>query len=191
MWGKRRSVGLLLYEKHTNGLPENQPTLMDSVRKLAIESQGDKWQDLTLESRRAVIESVRWCVNHQHALPRKAYTNLSNDQMLDIIGECVKEEFGLYLEELQLKTRKRVVVDARDMVMLIYRHRVRATLSEIGAIFNLHHATVIHGIENAKYLIDFDKNYHDKYYSLKNKIERKCEMLSTSHGACGSSPESS
>lgn len=164
---------------------------MDSVRKLAIASQGENWGDLSIEARGAVISSVRWCVEHQHELPRKNFTNLSDKQLLEIISESVHEEFGIFFEDLQMKTRKRAVVDIRNMVMLIYRHRTRASLTEIGGIFGLHHTTVIHGMENAKYLIDFDKNYHDKYYSLKNKVEQKCESQFTSSGACGSSPESS
>ena len=162
---------------------------MDSIRKIGIETQGEAWKDLSVESRKAVVRAVMWCVNHPHALPQREYVSLTNSELLRIIDESVQEVFDLTLAELQARNKRRALVDARCMVMLIYRNSARATLSEIGEVFGLHHATVIHGIDQAKFLIDYDKNYREKYYLLKSKIEQKCEKLSTSCGPSGSSPE--
>lgn len=162
---------------------------MDTLTKIAIETQGGDWKKLTIGQQRSVLKAVRWCILHQHSLPSKKFTNVPHGVMLDILDESIKEEFGLTLTDLQIRSKKRSVVDIRNMVMLEYRNRVRATLVETGELFGLTHCTVIHAINNAKFLIDFDARYHDKYYSFKKKIDEKCENYLTSFGPSGSSEE--
>lgn len=162
---------------------------MDSIRKISIATQEGDWHNLSKTSQGAVMRAVGWCVKHQHALPRKTFAGIPHREMLDIIDACLKEEFNTSLANLRERNKKRSVVDIRNMVMLIYRNKVRITLSEIGDIFGLTHATVLHGIENAKFLIDFDRKYHDSYYSFKSKIDKKCEEYLTIFGERGSSQE--
>ena len=162
---------------------------MDSIRKISQESQGGDWIRLTPESRKAVQKAVEWCVKHQHALPSKNYVGVPEKAMLDIIDESIQEEFGKSLAELQRPNRNRTIVDIRNMVIVIYREKTRASLKEIGDIFGRTHCTIIHSLENARFLIDYDKRFHDTFYSLKNKIEQKCEDYLTSCGQSGSSPE--
>ena len=162
---------------------------MDAITKIAIESQEGAWEKLKKGEREAVVRSVKWCIRHQHALPSKNLNHLPHSVMLNLIDECVKEEFNLTLADLQVRNKKRAVVDIRNMVMLEYRNRERTTLKETGELFGLCHCTVIHAINNVKFLIDFDAKYHDKYYSFKKNLDKKCDDYLTSCGERGSSEE--
>lgn len=162
---------------------------MDAITKIAIESQEGAWEKLKKGEREAVVRSVKWCIRHQHALPSKNLNHLPHSVMLNLIDECIKEEFNLTLADLQVRNKKRAVVDIRNMAMLEYRNRERATLTETGELFGLRHCTVIHSLNNVKFLIDFDAKYHDKYYSFKKNLDKKCDDYLTSCGECGSSEE--
>lgn len=162
---------------------------MDSVRKITLDIFQDEWGDLDEKGRIIAKRCVKWCIEHQAQLPAKQSKSVPSTKMLDIIDESLHEECGIHLADLQVRNKRRTMVDTRDMVMLIYRNKSRVTLDEVGELFGLHHSTAIHGINNAKFLIDFDQKYNEKFHSLKKTIDKKCDDYLTSCGAYGSSGE--
>lgn len=162
---------------------------MDALQKITFDIFKDEWGDLQKKERDIAKRCIRWCIEHQSQLPVKQSRSVPPVKMLDIIDESLHEVCGVGLSDLQVRNKKRSVVDTRDMVMLLYRNKSRVTLEEVGELFGLHHATALHGINNAKFLIDFDPKYHEKFYSLKKTIDKKCDDYLTSSGACGSSGE--
>lgn len=162
---------------------------MDATRKITREIFAEGWADLNKGERDAVRKAVHWCIVHQSQLPMRRMKAIPERQMMEILEDVVAQEFGRPLSDLQRRDKRRIIVDERNMVMLLYKSRVNATLVETGKAFNLTHSTVIHGLNSAKFLIDFDAKYYDKFYSLKRKIDKKCEDYLMSFGPDGSSPE--
>ena len=162
---------------------------MDSAKKLSMVAFGDEWQDLTTKEKRVASRSVRWCIEHQAQLPSRAEAPLTKTIVLLAIDESLKEIYGRGIEFYQRRDRRRATVDVRNMAMLLYYNRTRSTLTEIGTIFGLTHATVIHGIANVRDLCDTSREYRGAFQRLKIKVQEKCETLVTSSGGPGSSPE--
>lgn len=68
------------------------------------------------------------------------------------------------VKDIRGKSRKRVLVDARSIVMNHLKQNTRYSLNDIGAIFtDLHHATVKHALNNHNdFLITGNKAYLTK-----------------------------
>lgn len=56
-------------------------------------------------------------------------------------------------------TRKREVVDARRMAIVIIKKNTKLSLSQIGVLFKRDHATVIHALRTSMDICDTDKEY--------------------------------
>lgn len=75
---------------------------------------------------------------------------------------------GVPIKRMQSKSRKRSILNARNVAMYISRWKTDATLEEIGFVFGCSHSTVLHGInkvERNRLLILFAKTIKD---SLEN-----------------------
>lgn len=150
---------------------------------------GDDWQDLSLGEKKAANRAVRWCIEHQAQLPSRAESPLTKEAVLKAIDEALMEIYGRGIDYYRQRDRRRSTVDVRSMVMLLYYNRARVTLTEVGKMFNLHHATVIHSMRLVRDLCDTSREYRGAFQRLKTKVQEKCENFVTSAGACGSSPE--
>ena len=75
----------------------------------------------------------------------------------------VNKILGIDIEE---KTRKRPVVEGRQIAMYLIRKETTLTLEAIGDIFGKDHATVVHAINTVNNAIEVDKSYRDKYQEL-------------------------
>jgi chromosomal replication initiator protein len=72
-------------------------------------------------------------------------------------------------EELQVKTRKREVVEARQICHYLSKNTIPklGSLSKIGERFgNKDHATVLHSIRTVTSLISTDSEYKEKYQTF-------------------------
>jgi chromosomal replication initiation ATPase DnaA len=78
---------------------------------------------------------------------------------------AIAEQFHLTLDEMFTKTKKRDVVDARQMLWWLCVERpirisyVRTFMKERG--YEVSHSTIIHGYKQAKKLIDTDPDYEN------------------------------
>lgn len=64
------------------------------------------------------------------------------------------------------KSRKRTIVEPRQMVMFLLRHDLDMPFSKIARLFRCHHATVIHAVRIMKVLIGMDYDVWEKYCKL-------------------------
>jgi len=73
---------------------------------------------------------------------------------------------NITLEELESKSRKRYVVDARRMVFSIAKDYLQMKISHIAVKVNMNHASIIHHLKQHKDLITSDIYYKDRFDKL-------------------------
>jgi len=74
-------------------------------------------------------------------LTKNERTQLAND-----ILNTVSNYYGVTINELKGKCRKRRIVKPRQVIMFLLRTKARMVLSDIGEVMNRDHTTVIHSI---------------------------------------------
>lgn len=91
---------------------------------------------------------------------------------IDFIQGIVCDYFKIKSEEIQSKTRKREIVQARQLAMYFAKNYTNAPLAVIGEkIGKRDHATVLHACKTVKNLQETDKNFKIYLEDLKEKIE--------------------
>lgn len=92
---------------------------------------------------------------------------------VDYISKVVCDYFNLPVNQLQTKTRKREIVQARQLAMYFSKSLTKSSLASIGSqIGNKDHATVLHACKTVNNLIDTDKSFRH----FVDEIERKLKM---------------
>lgn len=93
---------------------------------------------------------------------------------LETIVSNVSKEFGL---DIRTRTRKREYIYARAVYYKIAREMLRKTLSEIGGLVNVDHATVLHSINNVFPVIErFEPDILNSYEKIKDKISFEADF---------------
>jgi chromosomal replication initiator protein len=101
----------------------------------------------------------------------KFVKNTAREVSIDYIQKVVCDYFDMPLELLKSKTRKREVVQARQIAMYFSKCFTKSSLATIG----LHcggkdHATVLHACRTVNNLMDTDKRFKNYIEELNNKI---------------------
>ncbi|HKM93889.1 MAG TPA: chromosomal replication initiator protein DnaA [Prolixibacteraceae bacterium] len=79
---------------------------------------------------------------------------------IDYIQKIVCDYFNMTSDSLQSKTRKREIVQARQIAMFFSKSLTKSSLASIGAqIGQKDHATVLHACKTVNNLIDTDKQF--------------------------------
>ena len=92
---------------------------------------------------------------------------------VDFIQEIVSEYFQISIEELQSKTRKRHVVQARQLAMFFAKKYTKLSLANIGKyIGKRDHATVLHACKTVDNLNETDKQFRKFFSDLTTKIKQ-------------------
>lgn len=90
---------------------------------------------------------------------------------IDYIQKTVCEYFKVKLEDIQSKTRKRDVVQARQLAMYFAKQYTKASLASIGTqIGKRDHATVLHACKTVKNLQETDKAFRGYIEDISRKI---------------------
>ena len=93
---------------------------------------------------------------------------------VEYIQEIVSEYFQLSIEELQSKTRKRHVVQARQLAMFFAKKYTKLSLANIGkSIGKRDHATVLHACKTVDNLNETDKQFRKFLSDLTTKINNR------------------
>lgn len=93
--------------------------------------------------------------------------------MRNEINKIALEFFNI--ENIFEKTRKRELVEMKWHFYYFLRNEMNLTLQSVGELFGVHHATVLHGIGNFKYIVD-EKGYEcfkcvaEKHLSVNKEI---------------------
>lgn len=90
---------------------------------------------------------------------------------IDYIQKTVCEYFKVKMEDIQSKTRKRDVVQARQLAMYFAKQYTKASLASIGTqIGKRDHATVLHACKTVKNLQETDKQFRGYIEDISRKI---------------------
>jgi len=68
------------------------------------------------------------------------------EQLAKDILSTVTNYYGVSIEDIKGKCRKRKIVKPRQIIMFLLRTKARMVLSDIGEVLNRDHTTVIHSI---------------------------------------------
>lgn len=91
---------------------------------------------------------------------------------VDYITKVVCDYFSLTSDSLQFKTRKREVVQARQIAMYFSKNLTKSSLAAIGSqIGGKDHATVLHACRTVANLKDTDKNFRIYLDEIENKLK--------------------
>lgn len=91
---------------------------------------------------------------------------------IDYIQKIVCEYFGLPSDVLQTKTRKREIVQARQIAMFFSKSMTKSSLSTIGSIIGgKDHATVLHACKTVNNLKDTDKRFKSQIEDIERRLK--------------------
>lgn len=104
----------------------------------------------------------------------KIVTSNKEEITIKKIQITVCDYFGLAHDALALKTRKREIVQARQIAMYLGRMLTKSSLSSIGAqIGGKDHATVLHACNTVQDLIDIDRNFKQCVSEITRQLQRE------------------
>ncbi len=102
----------------------------------------------------------------------KLVKKTTKELSIDSISQTVCDYFGLELEILQSKTRKREIVQARQIAMYFSKGLTNSSLSMIGSkIGKKDHATVLHACKAINNLIETDKDFKGQIKEIEAQLK--------------------
>ncbi|HQQ02543.1 MAG TPA: chromosomal replication initiator protein DnaA [Bacteroidales bacterium] len=91
---------------------------------------------------------------------------------MDYIQKVVCDYFNITLEQLHSKSRKRSIVQARQLAMYFAKAYTKSSMAAIGLqCGNKDHSTVLHACRTVKNLYDTDKTFKKYYTDIERKIK--------------------
>lgn len=101
----------------------------------------------------------------------KYVKNTAREVSIDYIQKVVCDYFDLPIELLKSKTRKREVVQARQIAMFFAKKMTKSSLAKIGMqCGGKDHATVLHACRTVSNLSETDKQFKQYLYDLDKKL---------------------
>ena len=98
--------------------------------------------------------------------------NSKKELSVDYIQKVVCDYFNLPTDVLQSKTRKREIVQARQIAMYFSKTLTKSSLASIGSqIGGKDHATVLHACKTVNNLMDTDKRFKGQIESIEKKLK--------------------
>lgn len=90
-------------------------------------------------------------------------TNLTSDGLIEFVISISCKIFCIHKDILMSKYRGKNAVSARRFIYIHLRDNTNLSLTDIGAIFNKNHATIIHSITSHEWDVQFDTDYKRKF----------------------------
>ncbi len=105
-------------------------------------------------------------------LINKLVKNSKRELSIEYISKVVCDYFNMPVDALQTKTRKREIVQARQIAMYFSKSLTKYSLASIGAqIGSKDHATVLHACKTVNNLKDTDKNFRQFVEDIEKKLK--------------------
>ncbi len=102
----------------------------------------------------------------------KFVKNTSREISIDYIQKVVSDYFNIPIDMINSKTRKREIVQARQIAMFFSKKFTKSSLATIGIhCGNKDHATVLHACRTVNNLIDTDKQFRVYVDDIEKKIK--------------------
>ena len=119
----------------------------------------------TLNKKEITLELAKLMVEKLVSTPKHEIT-------IDYIQKTVCDYYKVPIDLMQGKTRKREVVQARQVSMFFSKGLTKASLASIGShIGGKDHATVLHACKTVNNLIDTDKHFRNQITDLEKKFK--------------------
>lgn len=140
-----------------NNVMNNIRELEGALISLLAQSTLNK-KEITLDTARIVVDK----------LVKKVHRELS----VDFIMETVCKHFGVEVDTLQTSTRKREIVQARQIAMYFSKSLTNASLSAIGAkIGKRDHSTVLHACKTVNNMRETDREFKNELQSIESQLK--------------------
>lgn len=98
--------------------------------------------------------------------------NASKEISIEYIQKLVCDFFGITVDQVKSKTRKREIVQARQISMYFSKDLTKSSLKTIGMHFGgRDHSTVIHACQTVNDLIETDKKFKSDVEELSKRIK--------------------
>lgn len=137
-------------------IKSNVRELEGAVISLIAQSSFNK-KEINLELAKGVVE--------------KFVKHVKKEISIDYIQKVVSDYFQLDLETLQSKTRKRHIVQARQLAMFFAKKYTKSSLQNIGnQIGDRDHATVLHACKTVDNLVETDKQFKKYMEDINKKL---------------------
>ncbi len=139
-----------------NNIKTNIRELEGAIISLIAHSSYNK-QEITLDLANTLVENY--------------VKNTKREVSIEYIQKVVSDYFSMDVETLQSKTRKRHIVQARQLAMYFSKKLTKASLASIGSqIGKRDHATVLHACKTVNNLSTTDKQFKKYVEDLTHKL---------------------
>lgn len=139
-----------------NNIKTNIRELEGAIISLIAHSSFNK-KDITLDLAKKIVDNY--------------VKNTKREVSIDYIQKIVSEYFQMDVETLQSKTRKRHIVQARQLAMFFAKKFTKASLASIGSqIGKRDHATVLHACKTVDNLASTDKQFNKFVEDINKKL---------------------
>lgn len=119
----------------------------------------------TLNRKEITLELARQMID-------KLVKHTTREITIDFIQKIVCDYYRIPIDLMQSKTRKREIVQARQVSMFFSKNMTKSSLASIGAqIGGKDHATVLHACKTVNNLIDTDKHFRHQITEIEKKIK--------------------
>ncbi|MCF8715768.1 chromosomal replication initiator protein DnaA [Joostella atrarenae] len=137
-------------------IKSNVRELEGAIISLIAQSSFNK-KEVTIELANQIVE--------------KFVKNTKREVSIDYIQKVISDYFQMDVETLQSKTRKRHIVQARQLAMFFAKKYTKASLASIGSqIGKRDHATVLHACKTVDNLAETDKQFRKYIDDLSKKF---------------------
>jgi chromosomal replication initiator protein len=119
----------------------------------------------TLNKREITLDLAREMID-------KLIKNTKKEISIDYIQKVVCNYFSIPVDMLQSRTRKREIVQARQVAMFFSKNLTKSSLATIGSqIGGKDHATVLHACKTVNNLLDTDKHFKNQIEDIEKKLK--------------------
>ena len=137
-------------------IKNNVRELEGAVISLIAQSSFNK-KDVTIDLAKNVVE--------------KFVKQVHKEVSIDQIQEVIAQYFDMDVDTLQSKSRKRNIVQARQLAMFFAKKYTKASLASIGSqIGDRDHATVLHACKTIDNLLETDKQFKAYFNDINNQL---------------------
>ncbi len=119
----------------------------------------------TLNRKEITLDLARQMVEKLVSTDRREIT-------IEYIQKIVCEYYKIPVDLMQGKTRKREIVQARQVSMYFSKSLTKSSLASIGShIGGKDHATVLHACKTVNNLMDTDKHFRNQITEIEKKLK--------------------
>jgi chromosomal replication initiator protein len=145
-----------IIEYVAKNIKTNVRELEGAIISLIAQSSFNK-KEITIDLARTIVE--------------KFVKNTKREVSIDYIQKIVSDYFQMDVDTLQSKTRKRHIVQARQLAMFFAKKLTKASLASIGSqIGKRDHATVLHACKTVNNLSSTDKQFRKYVEDITKKL---------------------